>query len=139
MPTQWSISAKKLRPYGTPIGEGDLAVLILDDAWSLEPAAPCASGLVGVFSRAEPEGQVDDSVAMRGDPCAQRGAGPDRATEDEPRGICLQDVRRLIRRARLRAAVRVVRASTAISLAAQVPYRILPWSARPRAASDVPR
>ena len=40
---------------------------------------------VGVFGRADLEGQVDDSVSVRGDPLAQRGARPDGPVENEPR------------------------------------------------------
>ena len=67
-------------------------MLILDDARSLEPAGPVRDCvLVRVFSRPDPEGQVDNSVTVCGDPRAQRGAGSDRATEDEPRGVVLKE------------------------------------------------
>jgi len=60
----------------------------------------------GALGRADLEGKVGDSVAVRRDPLAQPGPGPGRAAEDEPRASRLQDVHRLVRVPGLRATVR---------------------------------
>jgi putative peptidoglycan lipid II flippase len=88
-------------------GQHGLAVVVLDDARLGQPARSVRDRVaVGVLGRADLQGQVDDPVSVRGDPVAQRGAGPDRAAEDEPRAAGFQDVGGLVRRSGLRSAVR---------------------------------
>ena len=88
-------------------GHDDLPVLVFEDVRCLEPAGPVRDRVViGVFGRADLQGQVDDPVAVRGDPLAQRGARPDRTAEDEPCGARFKDVSRLVRGSGLRPVVR---------------------------------
>ena len=84
----------------------DLAVVVLEQVRRLEAAGAVRDGVVvGLLGRADLERQVDDAVAVRGDPLAEPGPGPGRAAEDEPRAARLQHVHRLVRVAGLRAAV----------------------------------
>jgi len=87
-------------------GQHGLPVVVLDDARLGQPARSVRDRVaVGVLGRADLQGQVGNPVPVRGDPLAQRGAGPDRAAEDEPRAAGFQDVGGLVRRSGLRPAV----------------------------------